>query len=284
MARIKKRRAMFFFGAALAVLVVFLSGLSHAGPKRIISLAPSITEILYALGLEESLVGVTGFCDRPEGAKEKPKMGGMSNPSLEAVISGTPDIVLMTTDGNPKEFEERLRSMGIKTYVLKARRINELPDGIRGLGRVLGVPERAEALAGEIEGALKGMGRAKRGLRVLFVVWPEPLIAAGPGTTIDDAIRLLGHENMASASLAPYPKFSLEEAIRSRPDAIVIGRGHGIREASEGLLRRLGSLPAVREGRVYFVGDGLYRVGPRVIEGIAELKKSLDGAGGSTGR
>lgn len=121
------------------VLVLFLYGIAAAAdsvipPKRIVSLAPSMTEILYALGLGDNIVGVTTFCDYPEEAKKKPKIGGMSNPSLEAVISLKPDIVVLTTDGNPKEFEERLVSLKIKTFVFQARRLSGLPQGIRELG------------------------------------------------------------------------------------------------------------------------------------------------------
>jgi len=103
-------------------------------PRRIISLAPSITEIIYALGLGDRLVGVTTYCDYPEEAKKKPKVGGMVNPSIEAVVSLKPDIVVMTTDGNPKEFEERLRSLKVKTYVFRARQLSNLPQGIREMG------------------------------------------------------------------------------------------------------------------------------------------------------
>ncbi len=138
-------------------IIVSLSGSAFAAepaspPKRIISLAPSTTEILYALGLGDRIVGVTTFCDYPEAAKAKAKIGGMSNPSLEAVVSLKPDIVVMTTDGNPKEFEERLRSLKITTYVFTARRLSELPQGIRELGRALGVKNKADKLAHEIEG------------------------------------------------------------------------------------------------------------------------------------
>ena len=118
-----------------------------ASPKRIVSLAPSMTEIMFALGLGEKIVGVTTFCDYPEEAKKKPKIGGMSNPSLEAVLSLKPDIVVMTTDGNPKEFADRLESLHIKTFISTARRLNQLSDGIKELGKVLGVEERSDKLA-----------------------------------------------------------------------------------------------------------------------------------------
>lgn len=111
--------------AILVIISIFiLSCVVHAQeiPDRIISLAPNITEILFSLGLGDNIVGVTGFCDYPEEAREKPEIGGMSNPFLEAVVSLHPDIVLMTTDGNQKKFEEKLRSLGIKMYVFKATR------------------------------------------------------------------------------------------------------------------------------------------------------------------
>ncbi|MEK6691962.1 MAG: helical backbone metal receptor, partial [Nitrospirota bacterium] len=207
-------------------------------PERIVSLAPSITEIVYALGLKDRLVGVTTYCDYPEEAKKKPKVGGMVNPSVEAVITLKPDIVIMTTDGNPKEFGDRLRSLNVKTYVFRARRLSELPQGIREMGSVLGVKVRADKLANRIEEAinkfrgqqlnplsppftlapLRGAGFTKGGQgginhsspkkKVLFIIWPEPLIVAGPGTAMDDVVTLLSAQNIASKAKVPYPKYS----------------------------------------------------------------------------
>ncbi len=255
-------------------------------PKRIVSLAPSMTEILYALGLGDNIVGVTTFCDYPPEAKKKPKIGGMSNPSLEAVVSLKPDMVILTTDGNPKEFEERLISLKINTFVFQARRLSELPGGIRELGRSLGVPGRAEKLADDIEDGIKDIAKrhsalrsppAARGKKVLFIVWPEPLIVAGPGTVIDDAIRLLGSVNIAGAAKTAYPKYSLEEVINQAPDVIIIGKGSGMdmQAVSQGILHRLELTSAVKNGSICYVGDGLYRLGPRVIHGIEELASCL---------
>ncbi|MBI5641035.1 MAG: ABC transporter substrate-binding protein, partial [Nitrospirae bacterium] len=145
---------LFLFTFFLLSLALLPSVSYAAPPKRIISLAPNITEILFALGLGDSIAGVTSFCDYPEEAKQKPKIGGMSNPSLEAVVSAKPDVVVLTTDGNTKEFEERLRSLKIKTLVFTARRLSELPVGIRELGTALGVREKAEELAKETAAAI----------------------------------------------------------------------------------------------------------------------------------
>ena len=125
------RKSIIAIFVALSIVLISHSVHAEKTPDRIISLAPNITEILFALGLGERIVGVTNFCDYPEEAMNKQKVGGMTNPSLEAVVSLRPDIVVMTTDGNQKEFEKKVRSLKIKTYVFKARRISELPQGIR---------------------------------------------------------------------------------------------------------------------------------------------------------
>ena len=247
-------------------------------PKRIISLAPNMTEILFAIGLGDRIVGITNFCDYPEEAKKKQKIGGMSNPSLEAVVSLKPDIVVMTTDGNPKEFEERLHSLKIRTYVFKARRLLELPGGIRDLGTPLGVKNKADELAKEIEVKINklAVGKKSKLRKILFIVWPEPLIVAGPGTAIDDAITVLGYENIASKAKASYPKYSLEEIIHQSPDVIIIGKGHtNMKEISSTLLKRLKNVPAVKNGKVFYVSDSLYRLGPRVIKSIEERADCL---------
>ncbi|HMK50034.1 MAG TPA: cobalamin-binding protein [Thermodesulfovibrionales bacterium] len=265
---------------SLAVLILFsvVSSSIAETPGRIISLAPNLTEILFEMGLGSRIVGVTQFCDYPAEAKKKPKVGGMSNPSPEAVVTLKPDLVLMTTDGNPKEFGERFRKLGVKTYLFRAQRLSELPHEIRKLGMALDAKREADALAGRIENTLKKLRDRKiaKPQKVLFIVWPEPLIVAGPDTAIDDSIKLFGHTNIAAGTGISYPKYSLEEIIRQSPDAIFIGMGHAeIKEISQGLLRKLGNVPAVRNHRVFFLSDNLYRLGPRIIKGIQEMAECL---------
>ena len=290
------------FSLFVSILVPAFQCLGAAAepPKRIISLAPNITEILFAMDLGDRVVGDTVYCDSPDAAKKKPKVGGMSNPSLEAVVSLRPDVVIMTTDGNPQEFRERLRAFKIKTYVFRARKLSELPQGIRDMGLSLGVEEKADALAGSIAAAInkyktssriqstrrkpkaKGSGSreedqlaAKK--KVLFIVWPEPLIVAGRDVAIDDAITLLGQDNIASRVKAPYPKYSMEEILHNPPDVILIGQGHAdMKEMSKDLLRKLALVPAVKNGKVFFLSDNLYRLGPRVVQGIEEMSRCLN--------
>jgi len=244
--------------------------------QRIISLSPATTEILFALGAGDRIIGVTSFCDHPEEAKKKQKIGGLSNPSLEAIVALKPDLVVMTTDGNPQEVDERLRTMGLRTYVWTARKLAELPDGIRGLATAIGASAQGERMAGEIE---KSINRTRykvqstKKMNVLYIVWPEPLLVAGPGTAIDDAIRLLGHVNVSAKAKTSYPRYSIEELIREAPEVVFIGKGSGMdmQAVSQGILKKLATVPAVRNNKVCYVSDSLYRLGPRVVQGIEEL-------------
>ena len=277
---------VFFLSLVLLVMTCLEVPTIHAEPEqshRIISLAPNITELLFSLGLGDNVVGVTNFCDYPEEAKKKQKIGGMSNPSLEAVVSLHPDLVLLTTDGNSKGFHDKITSLGLKTYVFRAKRLTEFPRGIRDLGELLGVSEKAEELARNIESAITHRMEAHDQIpsghvqtKALFVIWPEPLIAAGNGTVIDDVLTLFGLENIASETTVSYPRYSIEEIIYQDPDIIFIGRGHAnVRLASEKFLDKISVVSAVRKGKVFFLSDRLYRLSPRIIQGIEEMAACL---------
>ena len=250
-------------------------------PARIISLAPNITEILYHLGLEQQVVAVTSYCNYPPRVEEKPRVGGFSNPSLESIVAMRPDLVIMTDDGNPKEISERLKKLGIPFYVFRAARLSELPGELRKLGTFLGVKDRAARAAKRIEKTLRQYknwaGKSSQGgvRKVLFIVQPDPLIVAGPGTAIDDSLKLLGARNIASDAGARYPRYSFEEVVRRAPDVIFIGQGHRADENVSGLLRRWNVLEAVQKGRVYYISDSLFRLGPRIVDGIREMAGPL---------
>jgi len=248
-------------------------------PARIVSLAPSLTEILYGMDLGGRVVGVTTFCDRPAEARSKPKVGGVSNPSLEAIAALNPDLVVMTKDGNPKEVADRLTGLGLKIYVFSAYRLADVPAAIRRMGAALGAVPAAERMAASIEEAMRAprprsaAGETPVRRKALFVIWPAPLIVAGPGTVLDDAMAASGFANIASDAKAHYPHFSLEAVIERNPDLIIIGGGHGMEEPAKKLLKRLDMLDAVKAGHVCHTGDALYRPGPRLPEGLAELRR-----------
>ena len=264
---------------AMLLVWLSLSAIAFASPpERIVSLAPSVTEILYDLGLEDRVAAVTTFCDYPPRAMHKPKVGGFANPSLEAIIAARPDLVIMTDEGNPREVYERLQKLGINTYTFRAKRLSELPQGLRDLGIALGIKDQAFERAAMIETKLRKYKRRVQkspppylNKKALFIIQPEPLIVAGPETVIDDALKLLGLNNIASDTDARYPKYSLEEVIRRSPDVIFIGIGPMTKESSRNLLKRLENLDAVRKGHIYYTSEALYRLTPKVISGIEEI-------------
>ena len=278
--RLRLKMAVYLLGG-LAVLWLPAAA-AAASPGRIVSLAPNLTEILYDLGVEDRIAAVSDYCDYPPGAGTKPKIGGFANPSLEAIVSLRPDWVVMTEDGNPQVLERRLRTMGIRTYIFKARRIKDLPQEIRTMGRILGVGTAADGRADWIETRIRRIGEGtetasqRRVGKAIFIVQPTPLIAAGKGTTIDDALTILGIDNIAAAGKTRYPKYSLEEIIRLGPDALFFGRGRGMEERAKPLIERLSTLDAVRSGRVFFIGEAIYRLGPRIASGLEEMAACLD--------
>jgi iron complex transport system substrate-binding protein len=272
-------------GYLIILLWISLSGIVFASPPgRIVSLAPSVTEILYDLGLGDQIIAVTTFCDYPPEALDKPKIGGYSNPSIESIVAMKPDLVVMIDDGNPIEIQDRLKKLDIKTYVFRAKRLKELPQGIRDLGIVLGIRDRAFKRAARVENVIHKYERQAQksppryfGKKAIFIIQPEPLIVAGPDTIIDDALKLLGLQNIASDATSPYPKYSIEEVIRQSPDIIFMGQGPMTRKISKGLIRRLGSLEAIKKERVYYTSESLYRLTPKVISGIEEIAGYLGG-------
>lgn len=277
--------------AVVILCLLFLSGWNEAAlcstphpPKRIVSLAPAMTEIIFSLGLGERVVGVTTVCDRPDEARSKTKIGGMANPSLEAIVALKPDIVVMTSDGNPKAVAERLRQLGIRTYVFTSRRLTEIPAGIREMGQALGAQPVADRLAGNIEKSIRDVSMSHQrksspanadvGRKALFVIWPSPLIVAGPGTILDDAMKMSGLINIAADGKVAYPRFSVEAVIERQPDLILIGKGHDdMRTLAKGFLKSISMLDAVKKGRICFMDDALYRPGPRIPAGMTELDR-----------
>src|SRR5207244_3015942 len=154
-----------------------------APPARIVSLVPSVTEILYALGAEERLVGVTDFCDYPPAARQRPSVGGMVNPNLEAIIALKPDLVIATTEGNSEETFAQLKRLGIPTYLVAAHLVSDVTDLIARLGALTGRERAMGPVLARLERRIEAVKRAvapQPRPRVLYVLWPEPPIVPGP--------------------------------------------------------------------------------------------------------
>jgi iron complex transport system substrate-binding protein len=249
-------------------------------PQRIISLVPSVTEIVYALGGEDRLVGVTDFCDWPPEAAKKPRVGGMLAPNLELIVALKPDLIVTTTEGSRRETFDQLERLGIAVFTVSPHRLSDVMALIVQLGELTGRPAAVGPLVLSLKRRIQAVERAVRPHprpKVLYVLWPEPLIVPGREGLVTELIELAGGASVTAGEPDSYPRFSLEAVAARAPEVIILAR-HG----SDGtpLARvpweRLTTLPAIRAGRVHSVdGSYLHRYGPRMVDGLERLARVI---------
>jgi iron complex transport system substrate-binding protein len=249
-------------------------------PQRIVSLVPSVTEMIFALGGEDRLVGRTDFCDYPSAARTKTSVGGMISPSLEAIVALKPDLVIVTSSGNREETFKQIKQLHIPVYQVAADRIAEVKDVARRLGTLTGreaavapVLDRIDRRVAAVREAVKPYGRP----RVLYVLWPDPLIVPGRSALVTELIEIAGGESITAGDADAYPRYSLEAAVAKAPEVIVLAN-HGNKSGPIALdrWRRLTSLPAIKTGRVHSVdGNLMHRYGPRVLDGLDQLARAI---------
>ena len=192
-------------------------------PTRIVSLAPSITEMLFALGLEEQIVGVTEFCDFPPAARSKPKVG-YSHPNVEMLVALKPDLVLAPREFLRADVLAKLEQLKIPTFILEAKRLEDIPLHIQTLGRIAERASEAGALVQAMRprmAEVRGKVESLPPKRVLYVLNSQPLITVGPGSFIDQMIGLAGGRNIAAQAGAPYPRLSMETVLHEDPEVLV---------------------------------------------------------------
>ena len=251
-----------------------------APPRRIVSLVPSVTEIVYALGAEHRLAGVTDFCDYPPAARGKPRVGGMINPNLETIVALKPDLVVATTEGGREETVAQLKRLGIPTYLVAAHRVSDMTALTAGVGELTERRDAAATLVARLEQRIAAVTRAvltRPRPRVLYVLWPEPLIVPGREALVTELIRLAGGESITAGEGDSYPRYSLEAAVARAPEVILLANhGAGTGPVHEEKWRGLTSLPAIRAGRLQRVnGDLLHRYGPRIVDGLEQLARAF---------
>jgi len=244
-----------------------------ARPERIVSLAPSVTETLFALELGGRIVGVTSFCDYPPEAKLKEKVGDTMRPSIESIVALKPDLVIASTASQLEQFVRNLDQVGIPVYVSNPQNMNGVLSSIDRIGELTDTTGRARELNEELRGRIRAVETRVAGAarpRVFLILGREPLITAGGGTFINDIIARAGGQSISSNEKADYPQYSLETVVAQRPEVIFIQDGE--RELPD----RLQQTPAAREGRVYHFDDGvLLRPGPRIVDGLEQMAAKL---------
>jgi iron complex transport system substrate-binding protein len=250
-------------------------------PSRLISLAPSITETLFALGLGNEVVGDTDYCDFPSEAREKPHVGSILNPNLERIVAFHPDLVLGSPGANRRETADQLERLGIAVYGVNAQSVEETLHSIQDLGRVLGREREAEALVESLRrriAAVEQRAATRRHPKVLFVVWYRPLTTAGQHSFIDDVIRRAGGVPINHGLPGEWPRMSLEEALHRDPDVILFPQSAAFSPSLDELSRLPGwrDLRAVKTHQLYFIPETIIRPSPRLIDALEEVAGILD--------
>jgi iron complex transport system substrate-binding protein len=248
-----------------------------AVPRRIVSLAPSLTEIVFLLGQEEKLVGVTRFCDHPPAAAGLPRVGGIVDPDVERIVAARPDLVLCTTDGNPRERVRMLEEAGIPCFAVGPQDLAAVYRTIERIADLLGVHERGRREADALRKRARRASRPGRGPspRVLFLVSTAPVIAAGAGTFLDEIVRTAGGRNAAAGYAGRYPRLGVEDLIASGPDVVLVASMTGS-ETLPVSVTRWKEIPAFRNGDVVSLdGDLVTRPGPRLVDGLETVADVL---------
>lgn len=240
-------------------------------PQRIISLTPSNTEILYALGLENRIVGITKYCDYPPETAKKTKVGE-SSVSLEKVVALKPDLVLAHTVLNDTEIR-RLKALGINVLDTNPETFAEVIADIRKIGNATGANEQAEKLAQSMEksiDAVKNKPHGRQKTKMLVVIQASPLWVAGPKTFIDEMISCTNGKNIAYDAKPGFNQFSSEVAFARNPDLIIVTRPEDKAYFEKSPAWK--ETNAVRNGRVKVIDpDLMLRTGPRLVQGLKAL-------------
>lgn len=248
---------------------------------RIVSLAPSLTETLYALGLQDRLVGDTEYCDYPPDATRKHKVGGAINPNMEEIAALRPDVVLVVKSLNRLETVRALEQLGIPVYSVDPHSVNGVIESIKRLSEVLGAGPAGAELEQKLRDRLAAIEAKLKDVppkRVFFVVWTEPLQSIGKKTFIADLLTYCGATSVVE-SQQDWPKYSLEEAVRLQPEYLVFASSHSenVKNDVETLAVKPGwsAMEAIQKRKIAIVSDAINRPGPRIVDAVEELARQV---------
>ena len=266
-----------------SIFIGLFFGYAAAAEPRYISLAPSTTEILFSLGLDNEIVGVSTYCNYPEQTKNKTKAGSFSSPSIERIISLHPDYIFCT-GLEQAPVVAQLRQLNFKVYVADPVNVEELFKTIEEIGQITHKAKEASLLIekmkseiGEVTFKAKLIPPEER-IKVFIEIWHEPLMTAAKGSFVDELINLAGGINIGHDLIRPYCNFSAEKVINLNPQCIILA--YMDRESPLKLIQqRFGwdKIDAVKNGRVFndIDPDTLLRPGPRITKGLLEIYKRL---------
>jgi iron complex transport system substrate-binding protein len=250
-------------------------------PARLVSLAPSITEIVFALGEGGILKGVTQHCDYPPEVQTLARVGSYVHPDLERIVALKPDLCIGTRDGNPRELVDRLQTLGIPTYVVNPTNLQTAMDTLVEIGGLLGATARARGLAEDMRSRIDRVKARVAGIAhrpgVFFQIGVVPIVSVGSPTFIHELITTAGGINLAEGPV-PYPRYSREQVLALRPDIIIVTsmtRGQDFDQVQREW-KQWDGLPAVRNRRIHLVESNVFdRPTPRLVEGLEILARLI---------
>jgi iron complex transport system substrate-binding protein len=246
---------------------------------RVITLAPNLTEIVFAIGAGDRVVGNTSYCDYPPEAKNVAKVGDTLHPSLERIIALKPQLVLISTASQLETFTQQLQNQNIAVFVTDPHDLEGVFRSIEQVGQMLGRQQQAASLVQQLRQRTNAVEQAikqTKPVRVFYQASGEPLYTAGHDAFVTDLIRRAGGISVTAGVPGAWPKFSNESALAAKPDAIILPTGGSMGAANATPAEALRSSPAVQAGRVYKINDDhLARPGPRMVDGLEEMARAL---------
>jgi iron complex transport system substrate-binding protein len=253
------------------------------GPaRRIVSLAPHVTELLFAAGAGAAVVGTSEFSDYPEAARAIPRIGGGGGLDLEAILALQPDLVIAWESGNPAGQTRHLQQLGLPVFYSEPRRLEDIISTLERFGRLTGRQEEARVQARAFADRLADLRRRYSGrdeVTVFYQIWAHPLMTVNGQHIVSDVIRLCGGRNVFAGLPALAPQIDIEAVLVANPDVIVVGAGNtaGTEPASLTAWRRWPELTAVRRQQLYSIPrELLVRPTPRLLDGAGQLCRLLE--------
>ena len=254
-------------------------------PEKIISLAPSNTEILFSLGLGDKIVGVTEFCDYPAAAKEKPKVAGFADADIEKILAAEPDVIFITSTMHVDEILPSLENYGMIVVVIDPRTLDEILDSYTIIGKVTGTSEKADQIVKSMSTRIRNITEKTNRLtitekpRVFYVMWHEPLMTVGGDTRIHELIEKSGGTNLFAGTVG-YPTIDLETLVEADPEIIIAGTGMGEGANAPFIFAktesRLEDSEARKNNRIYEINTDLVgRPTERMIDGLEQMAKMI---------
>jgi iron complex transport system substrate-binding protein len=246
---------------------------------RVVSLAPNLTEIVFAVGAGDRLVGRTSYCDFPPEAKAVAEVGDTLHPSLERIIALKPQVVLVSTASQLEVFTQQLQGQNIAVYVTDPHDLEGVFRSIGQIGEIVGEKDKANVLVQKLRertNAVESAVKQKQPVRVFYQVSGEPLYTIGHDSFITDLMRRAGGASVTADVPGAWPKYSNESALAARPEAIILPTGGSMGSANANVADALRQSPAALQGRVYKINDDhLARPGPRSVDGLEEMARAL---------